>query len=499
MTELALGTGPTGEQKEFIEAAQYSGNSLLAVINDILDFSKIAAGKLDLEPIPFNLRECVARIMKPMAYRAAANGLELLCHVRPGVPRQIVADPTRLKQIINNLLGNAIKFTTVGEIELCVDVDAMDGAHARLHFLVRATGIGIPPEKHKLIFESFSQADASTTRRFGGTGLGLTISARLVEMMGGRIWVESKPGGGSCFHFTVQVALAAAEPTAQPAPDIGLGGLTVLIVDDNPTNRRILSELVAAEGMIPVLTEGAQGAFAEMEAAAANGTDFKLALIDGNMPEMDGFALIEELRRRQVAAGTRILMLSSAGQRDEAARCRSLGVAYLTKPVSQSQLVEAMRLALGYSESPAATEPTSPHTLPETPAALRILVAEDNPVNQVVLRRLLERQHHSVTLAANGREALEAFERQTFDLILMDIQMPELDGLQASAEIRRREQGDAHIPIMALTAHAMSGDRERCLSSGMDGYVTKPIRMADLASEINRLQALAASSPTRRG
>jgi signal transduction histidine kinase/DNA-binding response OmpR family regulator len=491
MTELALDTDLSDEQRELIETAKSSANALLTLINDILDFSKIEAGKLDLDPIPFRLRDSLTRIMKPLAFRADEKGLELLCNVRPEVPEQVVADPTRLTQIITNLVGNSLKFTSEGEVELRVELDGVENGRARLHFSVRDTGIGIPLDKQKSIFEAFSQADTAISRKFGGTGLGLTISTRLVRMMVGEIWVESEPGKGSCFHFTIEAPIATAEPITEPERVVRLEGLAVLIVDDNAANRRILAEIAVAEGMKPIVAESAAGALRELRAAAQAGVAFGMALIDCHMPEVDGFALVEQIRQSETLAGTILLMLTSAGQRGDAARCRALGVAaYLTKPVSQLQLVDAMKLALG-RKSEANNTPAdliTRHSLPASLSELRILLAEDNRVNQEVARRVLEKHGHSVTVVGTGREALLALERQTFDLILMDVQMPDMDGLEASAAIRQKERSGEHTPIIALTAHAMAGDRERCLDAGMDGYLTKPIRVPDLITEIARIR-----------
>jgi signal transduction histidine kinase/DNA-binding response OmpR family regulator len=492
MTDLALDTDLTDEQRELIETAKSSAGTLLTVINDILDFSKIEAGKLELDLIPFHLRESIARLMRPLAFRAVEKGLELMYEVQPGVPDEIVSDPTRLSQIIINLVGNAIKFTAEGEVEVRVELECIENDRARLHFSVRDTGIGIPLEKQQAIFEAFSQANSDTTRKFGGTGLGLTISTRILETMGGRIWVESKPGQGSCFHFTLEAAIAKGmQEDASPVRNVSLADLPVLIVDDNATNRRILKQIAEAEGMNATTASSAATAMIELEAAADRAAAFKLVLLDCHMPDADGFTLVEQIRQVPAIAETTILMLTSAGQRGDAARCRALDVAaYLTKPVSSFQLRDAMRLALeANSDRAASGQLITRHNLPPKKFGLRILLAEDNAVNQKVARRILEKQDHSVTVAATGREALLAFEHQIFDLILMDIQMPEMDGFAATAAIRQREREGQHIPIIALTAHAMTGDRERCLTAGMDGYVSKPIRMDELTREMNRLRS----------
>ncbi len=493
MIDLALDAGLTHEQAELIEIAKSSANSLLTVINDILDFTKIEAGKLDLELIPFRLRESIHRVMKPLAFRAEEKGLELLTNIKADVPDGIVADPTRLAQIIINLVGNALKFTSSGEVELCVSVERMETERALLRFSVRDTGIGIPAEKQKAVFEAFSQADAATTRKFGGTGLGLSISSRLVRLMGGSIWVESEHGEGSCFHFTLDTAIAPSteSESEHAAQSVRLAGLPVLIVDDNATSRRILSDVVAAEGMLPVAAENAVEALEHLRTAAEMQAPFPLALLDCYMPDVDSFALAQQIRETELFTGTTLVMLTSAGQRGDAARCRALGInAYLTKPVSPFQLLNAMILALSGPSEPDHPAPLiTRHILPANPAELRILLAEDNLVNQKVARRMLEKMHHSVTVVGNGREVLVALERGSFDLILMDVQMPEMDGLQATAAIRRKEMaGNTHIAIIALTANAMAGDRELCLRAGMDGYVMKPIKTEDLFNEIERIQ-----------
>ncbi len=362
---------------------------------------------------------------------------------------------------------------------------------AHLHFSVRDTGIGISEDKQKSIFEAFSQADSATTRKFGGTGLGLTISNRLVQMMGGKIWVESGLGAGSCFHFTVSARIADAEEKIEPGKTVSLEGLRVLVADDNATNRRILTELLAAERMKPTSAESLAAALRELEGAAGTDAAFQLALVDCHMPEGDGFELVEQIRQREEIANITILMLTSAGQRGDAARCRSLAVAaYLTKPVQQAQLVEAMKLALGYrTESDAQTDLITRHSLSLNRSGLRVLLAEDNLVNQKVVCRMLEKGHHSVTVLGNGVEVLRVLREQAFDLILMDIQMPEMDGMETTSAIRQMERhSGGRVPIIALTAHAMSEDRERFMTAGMDGYLAKPLRFAALVSEINRLK-----------
>jgi CheY-like chemotaxis protein/HPt (histidine-containing phosphotransfer) domain-containing protein len=444
--------------------------------------------------------------MKALALRAEQKGLELACHVLPDVPDAVSGDPTRLRQVIVNLVGNAIKFTQHGEVVVSVSVDGgqwtvdrkeQEGASpvhcppstVHLHFEVRDTGIGIPPEKQQAIFEAFTQADASTTRHYGGTGLGLTISARLAEMMGGRLWVESEVGVGSTFHFTVRLgpAQAAAASRAVSRPQT-LQDLPVLVVDDNATNRLILQEMLSNWRMRPAVVNGAAAALDVLRRAAAAGEPYPLVLLDAMMPGVDGFTLAEQIKASPDLAGAVLLMLSSAGRSEDAARCRQLGIAlYLTKPLKQSELLDAILTArheAGADGEPRATEEAAQ----AEGRRLRILLAEDNVVNQRVAVRLLEKAGHAVVIANTGREAVEAVASQPFDLVLMDVQMPDLNGLEATAAIRRDEQATGrHVPIIAMTAHAMKGDRERCLEAGMDGYVSKPVRAHDLFQAVDRI------------
>jgi len=482
MTDLILDTELNSEQREYASLVKSSADSLLTVINDILDFSKIEAGRLELESIEFNLRDSLVPTIKTLAFRAQQKGLELTCDIRPEVPDRVVGDPSRLKQIIINLIGNAIKFTARGEVGLRVAVDSRAPDEVRLHFVVQDTGIGIAPEKQKVIFEAFSQADGSTARRFGGTGLGLTISSRMVEMMDGRIWVESALGQGSAFHFTASLLVGkeAVEGISVSAP-ASLAGLGALVVDDNTTNRRILEEMLSQWGMTPHLADSGVGALQCLKQA---GGPFAVILTDLNMPDMDGFALVEQIRQSPELAGeAKVILLTSAGQRGDAARCRELGVAaYLTKPVSQPELFDAVVRVLGTSTPQSEPPPLiTRHTMREGKKKLRVLLAEDNAVNQKLATRLLEKHGHNVTVTANGREALAALDRENFDLVLMDVQMPEMDGFEATAAIRAREQHTGgHLPIIAMTAHAMQGDKERCLTAGMDSYISKPIKAQQL-------------------
>jgi len=507
MTELTLETELTAEQRDYLGMVKSSGEALLTVVNDVLDFSKIEAGKLDLEPIPFPLRDSLDETLKLLALRADQKGLELTCDIRPEVPEAVVADPTRLRQILLNLVGNAIKFTPRGEVSLEVGVESRSRDQVRLHFAVRDTGIGIADDKQKIIFEAFSQADGSTTRLFGGTGLGLTISSRLVSMMAGRMWVESELGKGSRFHFTVQVG-AVREGVKMEAPGrVCLAGLGVLVVDDNQTNRCLLGEMLRSWGMRPQLATGAGEALRMLQEADRAGAWFALLLVDAQMPEVDGFTLVERVRQQADFRQMTIMMLTSAGQRGDAARCRELGIAaYLVKPIAQSQLLDAILNVLGrkaeagqsagvgvggeeFQEAPRVTR----HCLRAAHQSLHILLAEDNVVNQVLACRLLEKHGHSVVMASNGRKALEALDKQKFDLVVMDVSMPEMDGFEAVAAIRGREaQTGSHIPIIAMTAHAMKGDRERCLAAGMDAYISKPLQPNELIQAIKTLPMIPA-------
>ncbi len=498
MTELALDTELTPEQREYLGMAKASADSLLSVINDILDFSKIEAGKLELDPIPFRLRDSLAVTLMPLALRGQQKGLELTFEIDPAVPEEIVADPTRLRQLIINLIGNAIKFTEHGEVGLEVSFDSRQDDEIQLHFKVRDTGIGISLDKQQTIFDAFSQAESSTARRYGGTGLGLTISARLAAMMQGRIWVESEPGKGSCFHFTAR-ARVLKNPSAPTVPGtVELAGRQVLVVDDNATSRRILVEMLRRWEMTPMTASSGFEALEILRQAEQSGRSVNLLLIDAHMPETNGFELVAQIRQTPSVSKGRIIMLTSAGQRGDAARCRDLGVAaYLTKPVAQAQLLEALRGVL--EARTRAGEPAAlitRHSLREGRQKLRILLAEDNAVNRMLAVRLIEKRGHGVTVANNGREALEALQKDHFDVVLMDVQMPEVDGFEATALIRAREHGTGrHVAIVAMTAYAMKGDRERCLAAQMDGYVAKPIKAEELFKEIEQVLCPAPSPP----
>ena len=490
MTELALDTELNPEQRDYLTAVKNSGEALLMVVNDILDFSKIESGKLDLEAIPFELYDCLSEAVKSMALLAHQKGLEIAYRIAPEIPGRLMGDPSRLRQIVINLLGNAIKFTERGEVALQVSQESGNSESVQLEFQVSDTGIGIPKEKQARLFEKFYQADSSTTRRFGGTGLGLAICARLVEMMGGRIWAESIEGRGSAFHFLVRFSLAPLQPSIAAEETVDLHGVSVLIVDDNEINRRVLLEFTSPWGMRAVATPSGELALQAMKASQQERSPFRVVLLDCRMPGMDGFSLARLIHGDPQLAGTVIMMLTSDAQRGDAARCRELGISvYLVKPVLKKELLQALRAALSV---PGAARPADQvvtrHTLREARLRLHILLAEDNPVNQAVMLRLLEKLGHVPVLATNGREALATLQAQKFDLVFMDVQMPEMDGFAATAEIRRREQaGGGHLPIVAMTAHALKGDRERCLAAGMDGYIAKPVKFELVQQEIERL------------
>ncbi len=490
MTELALDTELTREQREYLTTVKDSADSLLSLLNDILDFSKIEAGKLDVEATDFSLRDALDTTMKALAFRASQKGLELACHILPDVPDMLVGDPTRVRQIVVNLAGNAIKFTSDGEVVVRVETAEETDRDVALHFSVADTGPGIPLEKQKTIFEAFTQADNSITRLHGGTGLGLTISARLVEMMGGRMWLESAPGLGSTFHFTLRLRLSTIVPANYEPVDLEiLRGLRALIVDDNATNRRILEEILLTWGLSPTSVDGGRAALNTLRSAKGEGKAFRLIVLDAQMPEMDGFSVAKEMKEDGSLSDAVIIMLTSAGTRGDAVRCRQVGIsAYLNKPVRRSDLLDAIKLAMGAGGR---SEPgpilVTQHSLLEHRRRLKILLAEDNLVNQTLAARLLEKRGHTVSVAATGKAAFDAYATQPFDCVLMDVQMPEMDGFETTAKIREHERTTGtHVPVIAMTAEAMAGDRQRCLDAGMDGYVSKPLRPTELFSEIDR-------------
>jgi two-component system sensor histidine kinase/response regulator len=493
MTDLALDTTLTPEQRDYLALVKSSAHSLLHVINDILDFSKIEAGKLELEKTEFEIRDLFRDTLKTLAQRVDEKPLEICARVSPAVPKTLIGDPTRLRQLVVNLVGNAIKFTNEGHIILYTQLEPSTGEEVRLHISVSDTGMGIPLEKQQLIFESFAQVDGSTTRRFGGTGLGLTISRQLTELMGGRMWVESVVGKGSTFHFTCNFQPGTApESDQERIAEQSLPGLNVLVVDNDSVNRNIFAEMLTNWRMNPTLADSGAGALELLEAAQKAGRPFPIVLLDAHMPKIDGFQVLQRIQSNPGLAGAVIMLLSGSRPLADSARCRELGMKRcLIKPVGQSELLDAILLALGLGVvEEQLIESSVP--VPKKPVGRprNILLSEDNPVNQKLATRLLEKAGHRVTLAATGREALAAWENAGipgFDVVLMDIQMPEMDGMEATAAIREREKNSGrHVPILAMTAHAMRGDKERCLASGMDGYISKPIQPAGLFAEIER-------------
>jgi PAS domain S-box-containing protein len=492
MTALALETRLSAEQKSYLTTVNSSAASLLEIVNDVLDFSKIEANRLDLDRADFDLRETVGDTAKVLALRAAEKGVELAYEVTPGVPETLIGDAGRLRQVVLNVLGNAVKFTEQGEVVLRVTREDAESDRVRLHFTVSDTGIGIPDEKLPRVFEAFTQADNSTTRRYGGTGLGLAITRRLVELMGGRLWVESQVGRGSTFHFTAEferspnsaVAASIAEPK-------GVEGLKVLVVDDNSTNRRILEQMLASWRVKPTTVADAPSALATLRRARSDAQRFDLVISDCQMPNMDGFALARQIRGDRRVGKTPVIMLTSMGRAEDAARCKKMGLeGYLTKPVKHSDLLDTLTTLVGIPARRGRVRPSRQRPSRVPSRALRILVAEDNAVNRQLVTTLLKKRGHRVTAVEDGRaavSALESADSRKFDVVVMDLQMPEMSGFEAVQVIRARENlSGSHMPIIALTAHAMQGDRERCLEAGFDGYLTKPIEVDRLVTTVER-------------
>lgn len=490
MIELALQTELDDEQLQFLKAARTSAESLLTILNDILDFSKIEARMIELIPVEFNLHNSITEIVATLALPAHQKGLELLCRVPPSLPETVVGDTSRLRQVLLNLVSNAIKFTERGEVEVEVEEEARTSQDITLHFTVRDTGIGIPRNKLESIFQPFVQADASFSRRYGGTGLGLAITSQLVNLMGGKIWAESQVGRGSTFHFTVRLGLVPERRTrAVPATLAAVHGLRVLVVDDNQTNRVILKEMLQSWRMRPEVASSGPQAIGLIREALDRQEGFGLFLLDLSMPEMDGFELIRNIKEIDGAREVPIIILTSADRVGDLQQARELGAqGYLVKPVRPSDLLDTIMAIKGATSGAHRLEvPITEHTLPEFRRKLNILLAEDNPVNQKVAIHLLQKKGHRVTVAENGRQALEILEREKFDLVLMDVQMPEMDGFEATRQIRQREKSSGeHLPVVAMTAHAMKGDREKCLEAGMDDYVAKPLYPEELYRVIER-------------
>lgn len=500
MTELALDTELSAEQAEYLGMVKGSADALLQIINDILDFSKLEAGRVDIETIDCSPEKVVQDLVCEQAIHAHARKLELMLRVGPNVPDRVIADPGRLRQVVLNLLGNAIKFTHAGEVEVAIErINDPGEMLAALRISVRDTGIGIPDEKRDAIFDAFSQADTSTTRQYGGTGLGLSISAQLVRLMGGLLELDSVPGQGSNFHFTLWLPVVMHAAPLLP-PHARLAGLPVLLVDDHAGARKLAAALLHGLGMAPALAANGMEALIELERAAAAGAPYPCALLDADMPAMDGFALASAIAARPGLAGATVMLVTGANRREHARRCRQAGASsHLIKPVTRGALLTALMQALD-GMRPAPARRAAPPAAQPSHHRLALLVAEDNPVNQALARRLLEKQGHHVTIAGNGLEAVEQWRQGDFDVILMDVDMPQMDGAEATRCIRGEESaGSGRIPIIAMTAHAMQGTREACLAHGMDSYLTKPINVQALWRELEAVGERRASIATLPG
>ena len=492
MTELALATPLNNEQREYLDLVRSSATALLDIINDILDFSKIEAGKMAVESVPFSLRSLVKQTLYPFAVRASQQQLEVVCHISPELPDQLLSDPSRLRQVLNNLLGNAIKFTHQGSIVVTIQGEAHTRGRYQVRFDISDTGIGIPLEKQQLIFDAFAQADSSTTRRYGGTGLGLSITQKLVRLLGGDITLQSRPGHGATFSFTLP--MSSAEPHRPAAETSPLQGQAALVVDNHAENRLWLETLLSHWGMRPTLAANCQEAQALLAAQ-----DFTYIVLDSSLPEQSAFALAQALLPEQRRSS--VIMMTPPGNREAAQQCHALGIrAHLGKPVSQDDLLDALT-APAHDSAPQDTQatPDTPPGTGSTASQLSVLLAEDNPVNQKLAIAILSRHGYNVTLAHHGQEALDILEAATFDLVLMDLQMPVMDGLEACNRIRAKQDAGIwqRIPVIAMTAHAMRGDRERYLAAGMDGYISKPLDAHQALDEIARVLGNTRSNPVR--
>jgi two-component system, sensor histidine kinase and response regulator len=490
MTEYVLETTLSPRQREYLKIVQESAESLLSLINDILDFSKIEAGKLQFEEVEFSLRDSIGCTLKSLAVQAHRKGLELISDIHPTLPDRVYGDPTRLRQVLVNLVGNAIKFTSGGEVLVRVQPESRAGDALLLHMIVSDTGIGIPEDKQGRLFHAFEQVDNSMARKYGGTGLGLAISSRIVELMGGRIWLESRPGHGSTFHFTTRIRLAEGDETPFPLEHSGLQGARILVVEDNTTSREMLTEMLRCWQMEVVAVDGARSAIDCLNQSSPAAGNFAVALVDAGLSGTDGFSLVTEFNERfRGRIGHVVIMLTSGDRSADVSRCEELGAdAYLMKPLNQSELFDALIHVLRCEAFDGPVPEPAP--LAVEPRGLRILLAEDSLYNQKLAVGLLERRDHLVTVANNGAEAFALAQSKEFDLVLMDVQMPEMDGLEATRQIRERERATGrHLPIVAMTAQAMKGDRERCLESGMDEYLTKPVRAAQLYAMIAAVMA----------
>jgi signal transduction histidine kinase/DNA-binding response OmpR family regulator len=476
MTELALSTTLSEEQRGFLLTVKSSADRLLTIINEILDYSKMEAGKTVLDSVPFHLPSVVSEVLRSLAFPAHQKGLELAVHIAPNVPADLTGDRGRLGQVLINLVGNAIKFTDHGEVCVDVSVETVTNGRAGLQFSVRDTGIGIALDQQGGLFQEFQQAQTSGNRLYGGTGLGLAVSKSIVTLMGGTIGLKSMPGEGTTIIFDAYFDMSPGSQPASPIPsEEDLQGLPILIIDDNATNRRILSELTRQWKMKPHMCDSGESGLAELSRAATEGNPYRLLLLDEHMPGMDGMEVLDRIRRNPGLQSVVIMMLTSCDQVESAARCRQMGVeTYLTKPISPSDLLGSIRLAMGV-HTPASTNTLPAAGISASSLSLNILLAEDNLVNQRVAMTMLGKMGHRITLATNGLEALMQWRQGDFDLILMDVQMPEMTGLQATKQIRWEETIGAHVPIVAMTASAMSEDRDRCLAAGMDDFISKPV------------------------
>jgi PAS domain S-box-containing protein len=489
MTELVLGTKLTPQQKDYLLTVKTSADSLLALLNQILDLSKIEAGQLKLDEIDFNLRTTLEDATDTLAAKAGEARLELICHIRPNVPTVLVGDPVRLRQVIVNLAANAIKFTEDGQVTISVKMEKEEDSGVLLHFTVSDTGIGISPDKIDTIFEDFKQAEDSTARKYGGTGLGLAISRQLVRMMGGQIWAESELGKGSTFHFTARFQRCWNEATEDfPIRNLELSSIPVLILGHNPMNRLVLKEMTSSWGLESVEAADERDALIILQTAFESGDPYRLLLLDSQIADTDGCEIAKRIKESPYGEGLKMILLTSVGRQGDRAEFARFGISrYLTKPVKQSELFDAIMRVLGHSTDEKAGV-VSDYSAQEAQSRLGILLVEDNPVNQKVAATMLEKQGHQVVITSNGKEALEVIDKERIDLVLMDVQMPEMDGFEATERIRDSERTNGgHVPIIAMTAHAMKGDREKCLAAGMDSYISKPIRSEDLFSVIEKL------------
>jgi two-component system sensor histidine kinase/response regulator len=514
MTDLALDTDQPEQLRQYLQMVKVSADSLLTIINDVLDLSKIEAGTLELDSVGFMLRDTVYSALRPLAAKAHQKGLELIIQVRPDVADTLLGDPGRFRQLLLNLAGNAIKFTEHGEIVVEIGFDHHDepeaesvdsnlppsfipGTRCTLHVTIRDTGIGIPPERQKEIFDPFVQINGPSIHRSHGPGLGLTISTHLVKLMGGEIWLESQVGQGSTFHFTIPFLIQEACPASKATSfDTDLGGIRVLAVDDNATNRKLLESMLSSHQMTVTLVESGVAALHMLKQAAMEGNPYRLVLLDLHMPVMDGFMLAELIRQDPALSKTVLILLSSGGLRGDSQKCRHSGIsAYLTKPVRQSELIQAIVTVLGKHSAAKPAQLVTRYSLRRDSLLLRVLLVEDNVANQHMALRMLEKRGHHVVVAENGPQALELFRKNHFDLVLLDLHMPEMSGHETASAIREWEKiEESYVPIVGMTAHAAKGDRETCMEAGMDGYVMKPIRAQELWDEIDRV-----ISENRRG